>query len=161
MTSGTVKVKSIQIPNAIFLPTVVSFLNQGHTATIRLRGFSMRPFLEDNRDRALLRKPQNPKIGDPVLAEIAPKHFVLHRIISMKGNEVTLRGDGNLGCEHCRKEDIKAEVVGFYRKGRKSLDRTDGIKWRLYSLIWTRLYPIRRYLLAFYRRIWIPILGPM
>lgn len=121
----------------------------------------MRPFLEDNRDRALLRKPQNPKIGDPVLAEIAPKHFVLHRIISMKGNEVTLRGDGNLGCEHCRKEDIKAEVVGFYRKGRKSLDRTDGIKWRLYSLIWTRLYPIRRYLLAFYRRIWIPILGPM
>lgn len=154
-------VKSIQMPNAIFLPAVISFFDEGHTVTIRLRGFSMRPFLEDNRDQALLRKPTNPKVYDPVLAEIEPKHFVLHRIISIDGNKVTLRGDGNLGCEHCRLEDIRAQVVGFYRKGRKKLDRTDGLKWRTYSWIWIRLFPVRRYLLAFYRRIWIPLFGPV
>lgn len=154
-------IKIIQMPNAVFLPAVISFFDEGHTVTIRLRGFSMRPFLEDNRDLALLRKPTNPKVYDPVLAEIEPKHFVLHRIIKIDGDKVTLRGDGNLGCEHCRLQDIRAQVVGFYRKGRKKLDRTDGRKWRVYSWIWVRLFPIRRYLLAFYRRIWIPIFGPV
>ena len=67
----------------------------------------------------------------------------------------------NLGIEKCRIEDMKASVIGFYRKGRKKLDRTDSKKWKIYSALWMHLFPIRRYLLAAYRRIWIPILGPM
>ena len=53
------------IPNAILLPEIVKLMDEGHTVTIRLRGFSMRPFLEDNRDKALLTKAINPKVGDP------------------------------------------------------------------------------------------------
>jgi hypothetical protein len=139
----------------------VRLLNEGHTVTLRLRGFSMRPFLEDGRDKALLTKAVSPKVGDPVLAEIEPKHFVLHRIISIQGDNVVLRGDGNLGVEHCKLGDVKGAVIGFYRKGRSKLDRTDGRKWRTYSWIWTRLYPIRRYLLAFYRRIWLRLFKPI
>ena len=134
-------------------------MDEGHTVTIRLRGFSMRPFLEDNRDKALLTKAINPKVGDPVLAETQPGVYVLHRIVSIDGAHVVLRGDGNLLCEHCQISDVKGAVVGFYRKGRTTLDRTDGRKWRVYSYLWTRLYPIRRWLLAFYRRIWIPLFG--
>jgi hypothetical protein len=52
-------------------------------------------------------------------------------------------------------DDFRAEVVGFYRKGRKKLDRTDGMKWKVYSWFWMRLRPIRRYLLAFYRYVWL------
>ena len=44
----------IQFANADFLPEVVKMLNEGHTVTLRLRGFSMRPFLENDRDKALL-----------------------------------------------------------------------------------------------------------
>ena len=117
----------------------------------------MRPFLEDGRDKALLTKPSNPKVGDPVLAETSPAHFVLHRIIKIDGDNVVLRGDGNLNNEYCRMVDVKAGVIGFYRKGRSKLDRTDGKKWRLYSFFWMRLFPIRRYLLAFYRKIWMPL----
>ena len=113
--------------------------------------------MEDNRDKALLTKPLNVKTGDPVLAEIAPGHFVLHRIVAIDGQKVTLRGDGNLSDEHCQLSDIRASVVGFYRKGRTTLDRTDGTKWRVYSWLWMHLYPIRRYLLAFYRRIWLKL----
>jgi hypothetical protein len=51
--------------------------------------------------------------------------------------------------------------VGFYRKNRKKLDRTDGWKWRTYSWLWMHLRPIRRYLLAAYRRIWLPLFGPI
>jgi hypothetical protein len=151
--------RTITLANEILIPEIVKLMDEGHTITLRLKGFSMRPFLEDNRDKALLTKAHDPKVGDPVLAETAPKHYVLHRIIKIEGDNVTLRGDGNLGEEHCTLVDVKGAVIGFYRKGRKTLDRTDGRKWRVYSFVWTRLYPIRRYLLAFYRRIWIPLFG--
>jgi len=42
---------------------------------------------------------------------------------------------------------VKGKAIGFYRKGRTKLDSTDGFKWRIYSFIWTRLFPLRRYLL--------------
>lgn len=153
-------ISEIKLDNASFLPQVVKLLNEGHTVTISLKGYSMRPFLEDGRDKALLTKPINPMVGDPVLAEISPGHFVLHRIVKMDGGEVTLRGDGNIGVEHCHKKDICGAVVGFYRKGRRKLDRTDGRKWRLYSYVWMRLLPVRGYLLAAYRRLWMPLFGP-
>lgn len=151
------KISEVQFPNAILLPEIVKMLNEGHTVTLRLKGFSMRPFLEDGRDKALLTKPVKPKVGDPVLAEISPRHFVLHRIISIQGDDVVLRGDGNIGIERCKLKDVQGAVIGFYRKGRETLDRTDGLKWRIYSWFWMRLFPIRRYLLAFYRRIWLKL----
>ena len=79
--------------------------------------------------------------------------------MKIEGDDVTLLGDGNLRTEHCKTEDIRASVEGFYRKGKEKLDRTDGKKWRAYSFIWMKLRPLRRYLLAFYRRIWIPLFG--
>ena len=143
----------MQIPNAILIPEIIRLLDEGHTVTLRLRGYSMRPFLEDDRDVALLVKAETVKVGDPVLAEISPRHYVFHRIVAIEGEAVTLRGDGNLAEEHCRLKDVKAGAIGFYRKGRKTMDRTDGWKWKTYSYCWTRLYPIRRYLLAIHRRL--------
>ena len=136
-------------------------LEEGHSVTLPLRGYSMRPFLEDGRDMALLTRPVDIKVGDPVLAETQPGFYVLHRIVDMNDEQVVLRGDGNLACEYCQKKDIKASVIGFYRKGRRDLDRTDGRKWRTYSRIWLFLSPARRYLLGFYRRIWIRFFGPI
>lgn len=151
----------MQFANAILLPEIVKMMDEGHTVTLRLRGFSMRPFLEDNRDKALLTKARDIKVGDAVLAETRPKHYVLHRIIKIDGDNVTLRGDGNIGVEHCRREDVKGFAIGFYRKGRKTMDKTNSAKWRVYSWIWTRLFPIRRYLLAAYRRIWLRFFKPI
>lgn len=161
MAETTLATSEIQFANADFLPEVVKMLNQGHTVTLRLRGFSMRPFLENDRDKALLVKPSAVKVGDPVLAEVSQGHYVLHRIDRLEGENVTLRGDGNLGVEHCKREDIVGGIIGFYRKGRIRMDRTDGWKWRLYSFFWVRLLPVRRYLLGIYRRLWIPCFGPV
>ncbi|MDY6206146.1 MAG: S24/S26 family peptidase [Prevotella sp.] len=150
-----------QFPNAVLLPEVVKMLQEGRTVTLLLKGYSMRPFLEDGRDKALLARPVNPNIGDPVLAEITPGRFVLHRIIGMTDEKVTLLGDGNLVTETCRPENICGSVIGFFRKGRKEMDKTDGWKWKTYSWIWMRMRPIRRYLLAFYRRIWLKLFKPI
>lgn len=158
-------IKRVEFPNHVIIPIIIEELHKGHTATLNLRGWSMRPFLEHDRDKALLCLPGEVKVGDPVLAEVPAAQgdgtrYVLHRIIRIEGDEVTLKGDGNLNEEHCLKSDICAAVVGFYRKGRKTLDRTDGWKWRIYSWWWMRLTPIRRYLLAFHRRIWLKIFKP-
>lgn len=149
-----IEIQTIVIPNAILIPEIVKQLGEGDTVTLPLRGFSMRPFLEDGRDKALLDKPKaKPLVGDPVLAEISPKHYVLHRIVKIEGENITLLGDGNLRPEHCKLTDIRASVIGFYRKGRNTLDRTDGKKWRIYSKVWMALRPVRRWLLAIFRRL--------
>ena len=150
---------SITIANEALFPEIFKFLAEGHTITIPLKRFSMRPFLEDGRDKALLASPRQPKAGDPVLAEVSPGHYVLHRLVRIDGDRVTLLGDGNLSPEHCLLSDIRASVPGLYRKGRTTLDSVSGRKWKIYSWWWTRLRPVRRWLLAFYRRVWIPLFG--
>ena len=138
-----------QLPNEQFLAFVVDELQTvpGKTVTLPLLGRSMRPFLEDGRDKASLIATTSVNVGDAVLAEISKGHYVLHRVVGINGNNVTLRGDGNLNCEHCRLSDVKATALGFYRKGRDTLDSTSGRKWRIYSWLWMRLLPVRRYLL--------------
>lgn len=151
--------KTLSIPNALLIPELVKIMDEGHTITITPKGVSMRPFLESKRDKAVLKKATNPQTGDVVLAEVAPRRYVLHRIIKISDGIVTLRGDGNIGVEKCRVKDVKAVAIGFYRKGRETLDRTDGRKWKIYSWAWTKLFPIRRYLIGAYKKIWIPIFG--
>ena len=184
MPTNHSEIRELQFENALFLPQVAKFLEEGHTVTIGLKGYSMRPFLEHNRDKALLSKPTTIQKGDAVLAEISPGVFVLHRIIKIEGDgadpslaaraarashriikiegdDITLRGDGNLAIERCKRADVRGFVLGFYRKGRQTLDKTNSVKWRVYSALWTGLFPLRRYLLAFYTRIWMRLFGPI
>ena len=153
MPINSTETNKVQFENAVFLPEIVKMLNEGHTVTLTLRGNSMHPFLEDCRDKALFVKPTTIAVGDPVLAEIAPKHFVLHRIVRIDGDRYTLQGDGNWrGVEHCTRADIIAKAVAFYRKGHAHPLRTDSRTWRCYSRLWVALRPVRRILLGLYRR---------
>lgn len=146
--------KTIQLSNAEFLPHVCELVNQGHKVSIRAKGNSMRPFLESGRDVAVLSKIGTPATGDVVLAEIAKGRYVLHRIVNIKGDIITLRGDGNLtGTETCRTDDLRAIANEFVRKGKRW--HTSSRVWRIYSWTWTRLLPLRRVLLAAYRLLWL------
>lgn len=141
--------RTITMPNEQLLPFVIEELQAtpGKTVTLPLRGNSMRPFLKDGRDQALLTQATSPHVGDAVLAFVDGQHYVLHRIVGIVEDRVTLRGDGNLATEHCRLTDVKAVALGFFRKGRTKMDSTSGLKWRVYSWLWCRLLPVRRYLL--------------
>ena len=66
MSKTILTTSEIQFANAEFLPEVVKMLNEGHTVTLRLRGYSMRPFLENDRDMYMLIKPSTIKFGYPV-----------------------------------------------------------------------------------------------
>lgn len=144
----------VELDNAIFLPYVCKLIDEGHTVSIRARGYSMRPFVENDRDVLVLGKADEFKVGDVALAEVEKGHFILHRIDAIKGDKVRLRGDGNYpGVEYCRLQDLRAIMVQVERKGR-TWD-VSGRVWRLYSKWWVKLLPIRRYLLALYKLLWL------
>lgn len=150
--------RGLPVKDSDFLHYICGVLDSGEveTVTIALGGFSMRPFLEDGRDKAVLTRVDKPQVGQPILAYLpSTEMFVLHRIVRIEGDEFTLLGDGNLTPEYCTRQDLRASVVGFYRKGRSTLDRVDGWKWKCYSAAWMSLLPWRRWLLAFYRRVWL------
>lgn len=150
--------KTIALPNALFIPEIKRAIDEGHTTTFRVRGYSMRLFLEDRRDKVVLAPCKEVKVGDVVLAEIQKDKYVLHRVIQKEGEHLTLMGDGNVyGTETCNTSNVIGIAIGFLRKGRDVMDTTDGKKWKIYTFFWLRLMPIRRYILAFYRRIWIKI----
>lgn len=140
----------MELPNSILLSAVRDAIREGHTATILVKGWSMRPFLEHLRDKVLLDSPADIRVGDAVLAEITPGHFVLHRIIAICGDEVTLMGDGNLrGTESCKRTDVCGVVRTYIRPGR-SISADDPALVRRIRL-WRRLLPVRRLLLLLYK----------
>lgn len=148
--------RTVTLPNSILIPQIKKAIDEGHTVTFRVRGFSMRLFLEDRRDKVVLAPCKDVETGDVVLAETSKGNYVLHRIIKKEGERLTLMGDGNVaGTESCRTEDVIGVATGFFRKGRDKADLVSGRKWRLYSFVWLRLRPLRRYILAFYRRVWL------
>lgn len=141
-----------EIPNAVLLGMARDMIREGHTATISVKGYSMRPFLEHLRDRVILDAPSELHVGDAVLAEISPDHYVLHRIIRLEGDIVTLMGDGNVrGTESCRRSEV-AGVVTYYLRPNRTLSASDPALVRRIRM-WRRMLPVRRYLLYIYRAI--------
>ena len=130
------------------------FNEQGKkSVTFVVRGFSMRPFLENGRDKVILTPPREPNIGDVVLAEVRERTYALHRVIRIKDGTYTMRGDGNplRMTEDFTYDKIIGLADGFIRKGKRV--SINDRKWRLYSAVWKALTPFRRILLAIYRRI--------
>ena len=144
-------IDTIELPNEIFLKEVVALIAGGHDVVLRVRGVSMRPFLEDRRDKIVLTKPLcSPSMGDVVLAEIAPGKYVYHRVVAIEGNRVTLKGDGNVyGTEQCAMINILAVTKSFIRKGKTYSPK--GCVWKCYSMLWPSWPFARRVLLKIYR----------
>ena len=151
-----------EIPNDVLLGLVRDMIRDGgtdeqgtriehHTAIIWVKGYSMRPFLEHMRDKVQLSFPSRDlQVGDAVLAEIAPGHYVLHRIIEVNGDRLTLMGDGNTrGTEQCRVRDVAGIVTQYIRPNRTLLADDPALCRRIRR--WRRLLPIRRYLLLIYK----------
>lgn len=78
-------VRRMEVPNAVLLGQVKEAIREGHTVTINVKGYSMRPFLEHCRDKVRLAPFTDLKVGDAVLAEISPDVYVLHRIMNYSG----------------------------------------------------------------------------
>ena len=145
----------LQMENSLFIPQVVELIGEGHMVTILARGNSMRPFIEDGRDELVLGQVDKLAVGDVVLAEIRKGLFVCHRVEKLENGIVTMRGDGNVeGTETFPADKVRAKLIKINRKGKTYNLQTSRL-WRIYSAVWPRLFPVRRYLLALYRLLWL------
>lgn len=150
------KTNKLIIPNAILLGEVERLLEEGRKVTILVKGNSMLPFITGGKDSVELEKCQEYQSGDIVLAEVSKGHYVLHRIISIEGNEpgakVVLMGDGNIcGTEHCCRKHITGRVNKIIKKNKEIDPNTP--EERKKARLWKRLFPVRRWILAIYKRI--------
>ena len=131
----------------------IRLVEDGVSVTFPVNGNSMLPFIIGGKESVILQKPELPKVGDVVLAWVEKCRYVVHRIIRIDGDHVTLMGDGNLsGTEHCALKDIKARVTHVVGADEKPHDLY--CRWRrVAARLWWHLRPVRRYILAIYKRI--------
>ena len=130
----------------------VRFVREGLSVTLAVKGSSMLPFILGGRESVVLTQPGDVRRGDVVLARIDGRRFVLHRVMDVSGDRVELMGDGNIaGREVCTLDDVLAradEVVGADGRHR----RLDSKGSRAAARLWRFLLPVRRWILAVYRR---------
>lgn len=148
--------ESLQLKNEVFLPYVGQLIAQGKSVTIMVRGNSMNPFLLDRRDQVVIGPchVDDLAVGDCVLArENSDAHmFLLHRVIALSDTYIMMQGDGNwTGTETCLRSEVIGKVTHVIRLGMTY--PVDGKMWKRYSAVWAILTPMRRWLLAIYRRI--------
>ena len=131
----------------------IRLVREGVNVTLPVKGLSMLPFIIGGKESVILHSPGGiVDVGDVVLAWVDGNRYVVHRIIKLDYDRVTLMGDGNLTTEHCALGDIKARVTHVV----DAKDKTHYLynRWRMLGAkVWYWLRPIRRYLLAIYRRL--------
>ncbi len=136
-----------------FIEEALRLVQKGVTVTFPVTGQSMLPFIIGGKESVILHRPGLIDVGDVVLAWVDGNRYVVHRIIKLDYDRVTLMGDGNVAVtEHCRLNDIKARVTHVVSADNKKRDLYS--RWRVRAAkVWYWLRPIRRYLLAIYRRL--------
>ena len=140
------------VSNSVLLGEAVLMLENGKDVVIPTKGNSMLPFIRGERDTVTLRKMDGYDVGDIVLARIGSM-YVLHRIWSIEGAEVTLMGDGNIrGKEVCGIGDLRGTVISINKPSGRTVDPFSGSHKRN-AAIWRRLIPVRRIILGVYRRL--------
>ena len=139
------------VSDEMILSDAVRLVNEGLAVTLLVRGRSMLPFILGGIDSVVLTRPGEIRRGDVVLARIADKRYVLHRVMEVSPERVELMGDGNLvGREVCRPDDVLARADEVVRGDGRHC-RLDTPRQRRLARLWRRLLPIRRYLLFIYK----------
>ena len=113
--------------------------------TYTFRGVSMRPLLIQGRDMFTITKKQGRcNKYDVVLYKRPPASYVLHRVVEVREQDYVILGDNCLNKEYgIRDEDIIGVMTSFVRKGKEYPVSHRG--YRVYSVVWYKLYPLRRF----------------
>ena len=125
-------IKKITISNDQFFHSVEEFLEQGRSVKIKVKGFSMRPFLRNEKDNVSLERVSAEELerGDVVLFRHRG-HHTLHRYYGTSEGQLLFKGDGNcVGCERVSADDVVARV--------SSVELAEGASFQRGSKEWRR-----------------------
>jgi hypothetical protein len=135
----------VVLPNDVLLDEVARLLGEGREVVITAKGRSMLPFIRGEVDHVKLRQSDNLRVGDIVLAYFGNR-YVLHRLVAINGDEITLMGDGNLkGTEQGDRSDVVGKVVEVITPDHRQYK--PGKAW-----LWRHTLFLRKYQLKVYRK---------
>ncbi len=149
--------RKVIVENNELLDGVTAMVASGEQVILLTKGQSMLPFIIGGRDSVeLSRIDDEICVGDILLAKItSPPRYVIHRVIKIEGEMVTLMGDGNLASrEECHMSNVAARITAIIKPHKTINPNSKTLQRR--AKIWRILQPIRRYILAILRRIVIP-----
>ena len=129
------------IANNILFGAAHEELNEGRSVLIRVQGQSMLPFFRSG-STITLRPVRDEDIRkyNVVMAD-AGHAYVVHRIVEVGKESITLLGDGNLRGTECVTRD---KIYGIVDCSALHL---------FFAKIWVKMQPLRRFPLAILRRI--------
>lgn len=116
----------VRVNNARFFHTMKGYLQEGYAVKMVPAGNSMLPTIHHNTDVVVLQRADSLLMGDIVLSEIEKDHYVMHRIVNIKDEKLTLKGDNNKTTERTQKKDVMAKVVLIIKGGAKENDGEKG-----------------------------------
>ena len=133
-------------------------LAEGGSVSFSPRGISMLPMLRAYGDEVTLKAPPaRLKTGMVALfvseREEGERKYILHRLVKIKGEELTFCGDRRRECDPPVKRDALIGVVNSY-KSRGREHSVNELPYRLYSrwMVWT--VPVRKASLALQERVY-------
>ena len=121
--------------------TLIPLLESGIALPLRITGYSMRPFLKQNRDTVWLVKSTSLHRGQILFFRRTDGTFVLHRLRRIcADNRLIMNGDAQRWCEIITPEQIVAVVCAMTIHGKKC--PADAWYIKLRDLLW---YPTRSF----------------
>ena len=130
----------------------VRLVQDGVSVTFPVKGRSMLPFITGGRESVILQKPGSLHRGQVVLAQVGPDRYVVHRIIKVEPDRITLMGDGNIrGTESCTPANVLAIATHVVDENgwRRPLDTRGQL---LKARLWYGIRALRRIILTILRR---------
>ncbi len=129
----------------------VRLVQDGVSVTFPVKGRSMIPFIFGGRESVILQKTGSLQRGQVVLAQVGTDRYVVHRIIKVEADRITLMGDGNTcGTESCTPANVLAVATHVVdENGRRR--PLDSFIQLAKAHIWYMIRPLRRYILAGFR----------
>ena len=124
------------IPNALFFATVEEMIGEGRSVEMTVKGFSMRPFLRNERDVVVLAPVNGMELRKGMVLLFRHRGaYVLHRLGDIDGKRLILEGDGNYRTvEVAKHEDVVAYVSEVRLESGRRLTYSD-FGWRKRSAL--------------------------
>lgn len=139
-----------KIANNEYFSVLKELVEEGKEVSLLVSGNSMFPFLVNERDYILFRKPtENLKKGDMVFYQRLDGQFVMHRICSVKKEGFYIIGDGQYSIEGpVMREQIFAIITKVKRNGKWI--KSGNLTWVFFQYIWINIIPIRSKIIRIY-----------
>ena len=123
-------------------PVIEQSVNQGKQVKFTVTGNSMFPLFANRRDQVIVEKAESISKYDIVLHLREDGHYILHRVIGVKGNMLTIAGDNETVKErNVDSSRVIAKVTSFVRKGEGC--NLNSFWYKLYCRIWLAVFPFR------------------